>query len=85
MKGMDVTGAITQSGLFKKLIEHADVKDFLIADVKEQALPEVSMDTPLERLTHYITKENGAIMTKDESGQYHILTKYDILNAFSKG
>jgi cystathionine beta-synthase len=80
----EVTGAITQSGLFKKMIEQPDVKDMLIGDVKEGSLPVVDMNTPLERLTHYITKDNGAILTSDESGQYHILTKYDVLNAFSK-
>jgi cystathionine beta-synthase len=85
MKDNAVTGAITQSGLFKKLIENAEVKDFNIGDVKENAMPVVDMDTPLERLTHYINKDNGAILAADESGQYHILTKYDILNAFSKG
>lgn len=80
----EVTGAVTQSGLFKKLIEHAEVREQLVGDVKEGALPVVEPDTPLERLTHYINKENGAILTKDESGQHHILTKYDVLDAFSK-
>ena len=67
------------------MIEQPNVLDMLIGDVKENALPEVDMNTPVERLTHYIGKDNGAILTKDESGQFHILTKYDILNAFSKG
>jgi len=85
MKDREMTGVVTQSGLFKKLIEIPDVRDYNVADVKEKALPEVDMDTALDRLTHYINKENGAILTKDESGGYHILTKYDILDAFSKG
>jgi cystathionine beta-synthase len=85
MKNGEITGSITQAGLFKKLIENADVKDFNIADVQEAGLPLVDMSTPLERLSHYINKDNGAILAKDESGEYHILTKYDILNAFSKG
>jgi cystathionine beta-synthase len=80
----EVTGCITQGGLFKKMIEEAEVKDMLIGDVKEGKLPEVDMNIPLERLTHYIGKDNGAILTKDESGQYHILTKYDVLNALSR-
>ena len=81
----EMTGSVTQGGLFKKLIEEADVKDMLVADVMDAPMPVVDMDTPLERLTHYINKDNGAVLTKDESGQYTILTKYDILNAFSKG
>ena len=81
----EMTGSVTQGSLFKKLIEEADVRDQLIADVMDDALPVVDMDTPVERLTHYINKDNGAVLTRDESGQYTILTKYDILNAFSKG
>lgn len=85
MKDGVITGSVTQAGLFKKLIEDNNVRDFNIADVKEAALPQVEMNTPVERLTSYINKDNGAVMAKDESGQYHILTKYDVLNAFSKG
>ncbi|MBS1775932.1 MAG: pyridoxal-phosphate dependent enzyme [Bacteroidetes bacterium] len=80
-----ISHAITQSGLFKKIIENGDVKDFIVADVSEPALPEVAMNTPLERLSHFINKENGAVLTKDDSGEFHILTKYDVLNALSKG
>lgn len=85
MLNNEMTGAVTQSGLFKKLMEETDVRDQLVGDVMEQSLPAVDMDMPVERLTHYISKDNGAVLVRDESGQYHILTKYDVLNAFSKG
>jgi len=85
MKNGEITGSVTQAGLFKKLIENNDVKDFNIADVTEGALPVVDMDTAVERLSHYINKDNGAVLTRDDSGQYHILTKYDVLDALSKG
>ncbi|MEI8280160.1 MAG: pyridoxal-phosphate dependent enzyme [Bacteroidota bacterium] len=85
MKNVELTGSLTQSGLFKKLLDQTDVRDMLVGDVMEKPLPVVDMDTPLERLTHFINKDNGAVLTRDESGQYNILTKYDILNAFSKG
>lgn len=85
MKDGEITGSITQNGLFKKLIENAEVRDYNVADVMEGAMPVVEMGTTVERLSYYINKENGAVLAKDDSGQYHILTKYDILNAFSKG
>jgi cystathionine beta-synthase len=85
MKDLELTGSVTQASLFKKLIEETDVRDQLVADIMDKPMPVVDMDTPLERLTHYINKDNGAVLTRDESGQYSILTKYDILNAFSKG
>ncbi len=84
MKDGEITGSVTQVGLFKRMIDNHDVKDFNVADVKEAAMPIVDMDTPLDRLSHYINKDNGAILAKDDSGQHHILTKYDIINALSK-
>jgi cystathionine beta-synthase len=45
----------------------------------------VSEDTPIERLSAYINKDNGAVLTENESGQYNIVTKYDILQALGKG
>lgn len=84
-KNGEITGAITQAGVFRRMIDNHEVKDFNIADIKEHELPVVDMDMPMERLKHYIGKDNGAVLVKDDSGQYHILTKYDVLNAFSKG
>jgi len=85
LNGLELVGTVSQGSLFRKLIEETDVKQQLVAEVMDAPLPLVDRETPLERLTHYINKDNGAVLTKDESGQYSILTKYDILNAFSKG
>lgn len=84
MNKTEIVGAISQTGVFKKLIENSDVKELAVATIMEAALPIVEMNTAVERLTHFINKDNGAVLAKDESGEYHILTKYDILNAFSK-
>lgn len=84
MKNGALTGSVTQVGLFKRMIENQDVKDFNVADVMEGALPLVELSTALDRLGNYINKENGAVLAVDESGQHHILTKYDIINALSK-
>ena len=47
----------------------------------EPNFPQVSLDTPLEKLSRTINKEVGAVLTKDEAGQYHIVTKYDIIQS----
>lgn len=80
----EMSGSITQNGLFKKLMEDAEIKDKKVSDVLEAAMPIVSMDTRVDRLTQFINKDNGGVLAKDESGDFHILTKYDIINAFSK-
>ncbi len=77
-------GAISESGLFDKMLNDANIKSLMVADVIEKAYPEVSFDTPVERLSSYINKENGAVLSKDESGQFQIVTKYDIIQSLSK-
>ncbi|MFZ1527787.1 MAG: pyridoxal-phosphate dependent enzyme [Ferruginibacter sp.] len=77
-------GAISETGLFNKIINNPDVKDDTVQNAMEKAYPEVGFDTPVERLSTYINKENGAVLSKDDSGNYHIVTKYDIIQSLSK-
>jgi cystathionine beta-synthase len=77
-------GAISAYGLFDKMLSNADIKNNSVASVMEQAYPMVAFDTPVERLSTYITKETGAAMAKDDSGDYHIVTKHDIIQSLSK-
>jgi len=78
----EVIGAISESGLFFRVMNNgADIKGKNIAEVLEKPYPIVAFDTPLERLSTLISKENGAVLGKDESGNYHIVTKYDLIQA----
>ncbi len=80
----EVIGAISESGLFARMMNNGqDIKGKKIGEVLENAYPVVSFDTPLERLSSLITRENGAVLAKDDSGNYHIVTKYDVINAVS--
>ena len=80
----DSIGAISESGLFNKILNDADVKLQPVLAVMEKAYPEVAFDTPVERLSKFINKENGAVLSKDETGRFHIITKYDIIQSLTK-
>lgn len=77
-------GAISESGLFNKILNNASIKTQTVASVLEKAYPEVAFDTPVERLSTYITRENGAVLSRDETGIFHIVTKYDIIQSLAK-
>ncbi|MCG2613630.1 pyridoxal-phosphate dependent enzyme [Terrimonas sp. NA20] len=77
-------GSISESGLFQKVFNNPEIKSSKVADVLEPTLPIVTFDTPVEKLSPLINKGNGAILSKDEAGNYHIITKYDILQALGK-
>jgi cystathionine beta-synthase len=82
LKDGEVVGAISESGLFSRMMNNgSDIKSKKIGEVLEKTYPIVSFDTPLERLSTLITRENGAVLGKDESGNYHIVTKYDVIQA----
>ena len=77
-------GAISAGGLFSKIISNPEIKEEPISSVMEKPYPEVSFDTKVERLSSFINKDNGAVLSKDESGVYHIITKYDVIQSFSR-
>ncbi len=77
-------GAISAGGLFNQILNNGGIKTQTIASVMEKAYPEVAFDCPVERLSNFITKENGAVLSKDETGMFHIVTKYDIIQSLSK-
>ncbi|QJB31016.1 pyridoxal-phosphate dependent enzyme [Chitinophaga oryzae] len=83
-KGSDIIGAVSESGLFNKLIDNPHLKDATVQEVMHAPFPMVSQETPIEKLSVYINRENGAVMTKDESGDHHIVTKYDIIQALGR-
>ncbi|MGN6495174.1 MAG: pyridoxal-phosphate dependent enzyme [Agriterribacter sp.] len=82
-KGVQV-GSVSESGLFNKLFQSPDIKNQQVGTIAEQPYPEVAFDTPVERLSKLINRDNGAILSKDESGVFHIITKYDIIQSFAK-
>lgn len=77
-------GAISESGLFNQILSNPDIRKQTVRDVLEAKYPVVAFDTPVERLSQYITKDNGAVLSKDDSGAWHIVTKYDIIQHLSR-
>ncbi len=82
MNGDGLIGAISESGLFQKIFDNPEIKNSKVEDVIEPSFPLVEFDTPVEKLSHLINKENGAVLSKDDAGNYHIVTKYDVIQAF---
>jgi cystathionine beta-synthase len=37
----------------------------------------------VDRISSLINKENGAVLAKDDSGGFHIVTKYDLIQSFA--
>jgi cystathionine beta-synthase len=81
MNGNGITGAISETGLFKKIFDNPELKNVAVSEVIEPPFPVVAFDTPVEKLSHLINRENGAVLARDEAGNFHIVTKYDVIDA----
>jgi cystathionine beta-synthase len=82
--GKGPIGAISENGLFQKIFSNPDIKNSTVEQVMERPYPLVEFNTPVEKLSTLINKENGAVLSKDDAGNYHIVTKYDVIQALGK-
>ena len=77
-------GAVSESGLFNIMLSSgSDIRNKKIKDILEAPYPVVDFDTSVERISLLISKENGAVLSRDDSGNFHIVTKYDVLQSLS--
>ncbi len=84
MKNNILAGSISEVGLFLKVFNNADIKMATVETVMEPAFPLVDFLAPVEKIGSLINKENGAVLSKDEKGDYHIVTKYDVIQSLAK-
>ncbi len=80
----DLVGSISENGLFLKIFSNPELKNERIQAVLEPSYPLVDFNTPVEKLSTLIHKENGAVLSIDETGKCHIVTKYDVIQALGK-
>ncbi|MCO5286402.1 MAG: pyridoxal-phosphate dependent enzyme [Chitinophagaceae bacterium] len=84
MNGDGFIGSISESGLFNKVIENAEIRNQSVSSVMEKEYPVVNFTMSVDNISHLISKQNGAVLSKDETGTYHIITKYDLIQSLAK-
>ena len=84
MENNQIKGSISEGGLFIKMFSNPEIKSQTIATVTEPSYPVVDIATPIEKLGSLINKTNGAVLVLDEKSDFHIITKYDILQSLGR-
>ncbi|MBN3521912.1 pyridoxal-phosphate dependent enzyme [Algoriphagus lutimaris] len=82
MENEEVVGCLTDNKLLAKIIENPELKDANVSDVMEESMHFVALDSTLDVLSSMVEKEK-AVLVRDENNQIHIITKHDILEAFT--
>jgi len=83
VKENELIGSVSEGGLFQRVFNNPEIKTEKIEKIMDKVFPVVSLETPIEKLGTLINKENGAVLARDESGNYHIVTKYDVIQALA--
>lgn len=75
-----IVGSLAENVVLNFLLEnpmrHAER---LVGDIMSEALPVVDESLPFSQLRKYISKQIPAVLAKDRTGSYHIITQYDII------
>jgi cystathionine beta-synthase len=81
---MDINGfvgSLDESDLFQAFLEDKNVADKPVREIMGKPYPIVKAKASIEEVSKLITKDNQAVLIELENGKYHIITKYDIINA----
>ena len=74
-------GSVDETALLRSYLEDTNIADKPIKEVMGAAYPVVKGNASIEEVSKLITKENQAVLVELENGQYHIITKHDIISA----
>jgi cystathionine beta-synthase len=77
-----VIGSLTDNKLLLRIIENPELKDATVAEVMEDSMHFVALDSTLDVLSSMVEKEK-AVLVRDEKHRVHIITKHDILTAIT--
>lgn len=82
VEGPSIIGSLTESQVLHHLLENPlSNGEKLVREFMSEPFPWVELDTPIKRLHPMLDKHTPALLCKDQGGQVHILTQYDVFRA----
>ena len=76
-------GSVDESDLFRGYFEDKKIADRPIKEVMRAPFPIVTKGASIEEVSKLINKENEAVLVDLENGNFHIITKHDVINVIS--
>ncbi len=79
----EFVGSITDKNLFAKLLEKPELKELPVKHIMEACFPIVNANKSVEEVSKLFTKETQAVLVNYDSDKHHIITRQDLIQAFS--
>ncbi|MGB0403782.1 MAG: pyridoxal-phosphate dependent enzyme [Salibacteraceae bacterium] len=81
VSGKDFVGSVSDHDLFSKLVENPSIRKSKVSDIMNSAFPVVKANDTVEDISKMINKSNPAVLVEDGNNNFHIITKYDVIDA----
>ncbi len=81
--GDDFVGSLIDSKLLAQMIDDAELQNKPVEEVMDKPFQFVPLDNTLDVLSSVISKDNPAVMVRDENRNPQIITQHDILKAMT--
>jgi len=79
----EIAGKLMESALLSALLENPAAKSQSIESVMTESFPYVDINTPIDKLSALINRDNSAVLVQ-EGSKVHIVTEYDIIQAIAE-
>jgi len=84
VSGDQFVGSLNDTKVLKALLENPEIKNQPVTEVMDEPFQFVGMDNTVDVLSSLISKQNKALLVRDERNKVHILTQSDLLLAISE-
>ena len=79
----EFTGSVEENVLYRKLMSHGCSLESSVNEVMSDPYPIVGFADTIENVSKRINEKNSACLVMDMGGNWHIITKQDIIQAIS--
>ena len=77
----EFVGSLSDNQLYAQLLKNREMMQAEVRTIMQSPFPIVKSETPIDEVSTLIHKENSAVLVMDLGGNWHIITKYDIISA----
>ncbi|MCS6934027.1 MAG: pyridoxal-phosphate dependent enzyme [Chitinophagales bacterium] len=83
MDGNEMVGSISERDILHLLMDNPAHRDDEVGKVMAKPFPIVDLNATAAEISKYINAQNSAVMVKTQSGEWGIITEYDLIDAMA--
>ncbi len=76
-------GSLSEKNILSRLLQNPEASSDSVASVMDEPLPILPADSGVDKISKSLHQQAGAVLIEIENGEFHILTRSDIISALS--